>query len=76
MPARTGKQYIDGLKDRPREVWIRGELVRDVTTYPGLRNGVRSLAALYDLQHDSDSAEEMTFASPSSGDADPVENSQ
>ncbi len=46
MPAKTGTQYIDGLSQRPREVWIRGERVEDVTTHPALRNGVRSVAAL------------------------------
>ena len=52
MPAKTGAEYIAGLKERPREVWIRGERVEDVTTHPALRNGVRSVAALYDLQTD------------------------
>ena len=68
MPARTGKEYIAGLKDRPREVWIEGERVKDVTTHPGLRNGVKGVAALYDMQHDPTLREEMTFASPSTGD--------
>ena len=49
MPARTGEAYIKGLKEHPREVWIDGERVQDVTTHPALRNGVRSVAALYDL---------------------------
>ena len=68
MPARTGKEYIAGLKDRPREVWIDGEKVKDVTTHPGLKNGVKGVAALYDMQHDPTLREEMTFASPSTGD--------
>ena len=67
MPARTGQEYIQGLKDHPREVWIDGELVQDVTIHPALRNGVQSVAALYDMQHDPVMREEMTFASPSSG---------
>ncbi len=67
MPARTGHEYITGLKERPREVWIDGELVRDVTTHPALRNGVKSVAALYDMQHESGLREEMTYASPTSG---------
>ena len=67
MPARTGAEYIKGLKERPREVWIDGERVKDVTTHPALKNGVKSVAALYDMQHDSALREEMTFASPSSG---------
>ena len=48
MPARTGREYIAGLREREREVWLRGERVKDVTTHPGLRNGVRAIAALYD----------------------------
>ena len=68
MPARTGQEYITGLKDRPREVWLDGERVKDVTTHPALRNGVRSVAALYDMQHDPSLREEMTFASPTTGD--------
>ena len=68
MPARSGQEYIAGLKDRPREVWIDGEKVKDVTTHPGLRNGVKGVASLYDMQHDATLREEMTFASPSTGD--------
>ena len=67
MPARTGQEYITGLKERPREVWIDGELVRDVTAHPAFRNGVKSVAALYDMQHDPGLREEMTYASPSTG---------
>ena len=67
MPARTGQEYITGLKERPREVWIDGELVKDVTTHPALRNGVKSVATLYDMQHEPELREEMTYASPSTG---------
>jgi 4-hydroxyphenylacetate 3-monooxygenase len=67
MPARTGQEYITGLKERPREVWIGGELVKDVTTHPAFCNGVRSVAALYDMQHDPALLEEMTFTSPTTG---------
>ena len=68
MPARTGAQYLQGLRDRPREVWIDGERVNDVTAYPGFRNGALSIAALYDMQHDPAIAEEMTYVSPTTGD--------
>ena len=69
MPARTGQEYINGLKEHPREVWIDGERVEDVTTHPALRNGVKSVAALYDMQHDPELREEMTYASPTTGDS-------
>jgi 4-hydroxyphenylacetate 3-monooxygenase len=67
MPARTGRQYIEGLRAQEREVWLGGERVRDVTTHPGLAGGVRSIAGLYDMQHDPALREVMTCASPSSG---------
>ncbi len=36
------------MKDHPREVWIDGERVKDVTIHSALRNGVKSVASLYD----------------------------
>jgi 4-hydroxyphenylacetate 3-monooxygenase len=67
MPARTGQQYIKGLRDQEREVWLRGERVKDVTTHPGLASGVRAIASLYDMQHDPRLLDEMTYVSPTSG---------
>jgi len=66
MPARTGAEYIKGLQDQEREIWLRGERVKDVTTHPGLANGVRAIASLYDLQHDPALRDEMTYVSPTS----------
>ena len=65
MAARTGAEYIKGLQAQECEVWLRGERVKDVTTHPGLANGVRAIASLYDLQHEL--RDEMTFISPASG---------
>jgi 4-hydroxyphenylacetate 3-monooxygenase len=67
MAARTGQQYIDGLRAQDREVWLGGERVKDVTTHTGLRNGMRAIAALYDMQHDPELRDEMTYVSPSTG---------
>jgi 4-hydroxyphenylacetate 3-monooxygenase len=67
MPARTGEEYIAGLRERAAEVYIHGEQVKDVTTHPALRNGVCTLASLYDLQHDAALCKEMTYASPTTG---------
>jgi len=68
MPARTGQQYLDGLRSQEREVWLRGERVKDVTTHPGLRNGARTIATLYDMQHDPALRDEMTYVLPTTGD--------
>jgi 4-hydroxyphenylacetate 3-monooxygenase len=38
-----------------------------VTTHPALSNGVRTLAGLYDMQHDPALRDEMTYVSPTTG---------
>jgi 4-hydroxyphenylacetate 3-monooxygenase len=67
MPARTGKQYLAGLREQEREVWLGGERVKDVTTHPGLKGGARAIASLYDKQCDPKLQDRMTYQSPSSG---------
>jgi 4-hydroxyphenylacetate 3-monooxygenase len=67
MGARTGRQYLAGLREQEREVWLGGERVRDVTAHPGLRGGAQAIASLYDMQCDPQLHEEMTYVSPSSG---------
>src|SRR5258707_15113371 len=66
MAARTGAEYMKGLQAQEREIWLRGERVKDVTTHPGLANGGRAIASLYDLQHDPTLRDEMTYVSPTS----------
>ena len=68
MPARTGEEYIAGLRERSADIYINGERVEDVTTHPALCNGVRTLANLYDMQHDPALRDEMTYTSPTTGD--------
>ena len=68
MPARTGQEYLKGLQEQEREIWLDGQRVRDVTTHPALARGARSVAALYDMQHDPKLRDEMTYVSPTSGD--------
>ncbi len=47
----TGEEYLESLRG-PREVWIYGERVKDVTTHPAFRNTARMIARLYDALHD------------------------
>jgi 4-hydroxyphenylacetate 3-monooxygenase len=68
MPARTGQQYLEGLRAQDRQVWLGGERVKDVTTHPGLAGGARAIAALYDMQHDPQLRDAMTYVSPTTGD--------
>jgi 4-hydroxyphenylacetate 3-monooxygenase len=65
MAARKGEQVIQKLAQDSPEIWHRGERVRDVTTHPAFKNGVRSLADLYDLQWQE--PEVMLFTSPATG---------
>src|SRR5437016_701654 len=64
MPVRTGEQYLDGLRDG-REVWLEGERV-DVTSEPRMSGFARSVAELFDLQHDRRYLDLLTMPSPSS----------
>ena len=68
MPARTGAKYIKGLQDNGPEVYLNGKKVKDVTTHPGLRNGVQTMAKLLDMQHDPRFRDKMTYDSPTTGD--------
>jgi 2-hydroxymuconate-semialdehyde hydrolase len=51
MTMRTGEQYIKSLNDG-RRVFVNGERVDDVTSYPAFQGVLDTLASLYDAQHD------------------------
>jgi 4-hydroxyphenylacetate 3-monooxygenase len=68
MPARTGAEYLKGLREQSAEVYLRGERVKDVTTHPATRNGAHTIARLLDMQHDPELRDEMTYPSPTTGD--------
>ncbi|MFB6395866.1 4-hydroxyphenylacetate 3-hydroxylase family protein [Polymorphospora lycopeni] len=63
---RTGKQYIEGLRT-PREVYVGGERVADVTTYPAFRKPIESYARLYDMKHDSRYTDILTYSEEPGG---------
>jgi 4-hydroxyphenylacetate 3-monooxygenase oxygenase component len=50
MAARTGKQFLTGLKTS-RDIWVGGEKVSDVVSYPAFAGAARTLAEIFDLQH-------------------------
>jgi aromatic ring hydroxylase len=52
MPARAGRDFLRELKD-DREIWVGSERVRDVAAHPAFAGAARSLAALFDLQHEA-----------------------
>jgi 4-hydroxyphenylacetate 3-monooxygenase len=66
MPARTGAEYLEGLRG-PREVWFDGARVADVTRHPILGRPARTLADLYDLQGEPAWRDVLTYQSPRTG---------
>ena len=60
---KTGEQHIQTLKDG-RQVYLNGEIVRDVTTHPAFRNAVASVGKLYDFQSRPANLDLMTFRTP------------
>ena len=50
MSARTGKEFLEGLKT-PREIWVGNERVADVTSHPAFTGAAQELASVFDLQH-------------------------
>ena len=68
MGAINGKEYISRLNRLQNEIWYDGEKVEGpLSEHPAFKGLIRSKAALYDLQHDPNIKEEMTFISPMSG---------
>jgi 4-hydroxyphenylacetate 3-monooxygenase len=65
MALQTGAQYLESLRDG-RQVWLEGERV-DVTSHPLLAGCARTLAQIYDLQHEPMHRDLLTMESPSSG---------
>ena len=63
--ARTGAQFLDGLAGDAREIWLDGEKITHPLEHPALEAAARSIARVYDLQHEH--ADEMLFASPKTG---------
>lgn len=69
MGVRDGKSYISRLKSHPRDVWIAGRRVADVTADAVFRRPIAAMAMLYDRQCDPDLRAEMTYRTDSGDEA-------
>src|SRR5258707_9458873 len=65
MGARTGSQFLEGLRKTKREIWVDSERIEDVTGHPKLRGAAESLAAMFDRQHAY--ADECLYKDPQTG---------
>jgi 4-hydroxyphenylacetate 3-monooxygenase oxygenase component len=61
MALRSGAEFIEGLRRSPREVWVAGRRVDDVTADPVFARPVQSIAMLYDLQVSPAHREAMSY---------------
>ena len=50
MAARTGKQFLQGLRDG-RALWVGGDKITSMTDHPVLSGAAAALAEVFDLQH-------------------------
>ena len=64
MAARTGAEFLRGLKDS-RELWLGDERIDDPATHPALAGAAHAIAAVFDLQHAA--AEICLMADPETG---------
>ena len=63
--ARTGEQFLEGLGQAGREIWLRGEKITHPLEHPELRDAALSMARVFDLQHEHSA--EMLAPSPDDG---------
>ena len=64
MAARTGAEFLRGLKDS-RELWLGNERIDDAATHPALTGAAHAIAEVFDLQHAA--AETCLMADPETG---------
>ena len=57
---RTGDEYRESLRDG-RVVWMNGERVDDVTAHPAFRPIVDVRARIYDMAHEEEHRERLTY---------------
>jgi 4-hydroxyphenylacetate 3-monooxygenase len=62
----TGAEYRDSIRDG-REVWIDGQRLDDVTSHPSFKPLVDIRARIYDMAHEPDTQEVMSYVDPDSG---------
>lgn len=67
MGVRSGQDYLDGLRARPRDVWVGGQRVDNVADHPAFSAVAREIAGLYDMQDDPRYTERLVGVDPDTG---------
>ena len=64
----TGNDYIQRLNNLNNEIWFDGKQIEGpISEHPAFKGIIQSKASLYDLQHNPDYIDDMTFISPTLG---------
>lgn len=69
MSVKTGDQYIERINTNLPDVRIAGERVKDnISEHKAFKGLMATQATMYDMQHDAELKEKMTYTSPLTGD--------
>jgi 4-hydroxyphenylacetate 3-monooxygenase len=68
---RTGEEYRESIRDG-RQVWIDGERVADVPSHPAFRPIVDIRARIYDMAHEPEHRDIMTYVDPVTGECNAI----
>ena len=70
MGIRTGQQFLDKLNSMRPHLVIDGEVVSEnLTEYRAFRGLARTYASLFDMQHDPQFRDRLTYPSPTTGES-------
>ncbi|WP_077324464.1 4-hydroxyphenylacetate 3-monooxygenase, oxygenase component [Virgibacillus siamensis] len=68
MPAITGSEYVSRIDQQKANIWCNGEKIKGkVSEHPAFKGVIQTQSAMYDLQHDTDLKDMMTYRSPTTG---------
>ncbi|GHH96632.1 4-hydroxyphenylacetate 3-monooxygenase, oxygenase component [Neobacillus kokaensis] len=68
MGAINGKEFIERIDRLNANIWLDGKKVEGkISEHPAFKGLIQSKASLYDLQHDPDLQDKLTYLSPKTG---------
>jgi len=64
---RTGGEFLAGLRESSRTIYVDGERIANAADHPAFRAGARSIARLFDFAAAPENRDVMTFPAPETG---------
>lgn len=70
MGAINGSDFIKRLDQLDTEIWLDGKKVQGkISQHPAFKGVLRTKASLYNMQHEAEFKDKLTFHSPETGDS-------